>query len=416
MQATYSDIPLEGGVKKRALGLIFFIMLMDIVGLTIIFPVAPFIVGRFNNDALMVTMLTVIYAGAQFFSAPALGKISDRLGRRPVLLISVLGSAIGYFVFGLGGALWVLFLARLIDGATAGNLSIASAYLADVSKPEERAKTFTLIGMAYGFGFILGPALGGALSQISLDAPTFAAGVIALISVALIFFMLPESLPRERREMAPLRLVDFNPVASIGEIARKPGLGVLLIVYCLFSFAFDGINSTAGVFVAQKFDAQPWQIGALFVLTGIAMAVVQGALVPRLVPRFGEKRVAIASLIGQAVAAVLIVVAPALWMLYPLSVAQTAIVGFIFPTLAALTTSRVSEREQGRLAGVNAALAALMSAIGPLFAGLIYDHLMPGAPYWIGAAILLAAAVLMAGVRTPRVAPVAVAAAEPKTA
>jgi DHA1 family tetracycline resistance protein-like MFS transporter len=166
------------------------------------------------------------------------------------------------------------------------------------------------------------------------------------------------------------------------------------------------------VFAVDKFAAQPWQLGILFVVGGVAMAVTQGALVPKLVPRFGEKRMAITSLVGQAILALLIVLAPALWMLYPLGLLQSAVTGFIFPTMATLTTNRVTEREQGTLAGVNAALAASMSAAGPLFAGIVYDGIAPGAPYWIGAAVLLVAVVLMTGVRVAR--PVAVA--EPTTA
>src|ERR1051325_3320007 len=188
---------LDQQTTKRGLRLIFFIMLMDIVGMSIIFPVAPYIVQRYSNDALMVTMLTVIYASAQFFAAPALGKISDRVGRRPVLLLSVFGSAIGYFIFGIGGALWVLFLSRLIDGITGGNISTASAYIVDVSKPEERTKNFTLLGMAYGVGFILGPALGGVLGQWDLNAPVFAAGTIFLISAALVYRLRSEEHPSE---------------------------------------------------------------------------------------------------------------------------------------------------------------------------------------------------------------------------
>ena len=387
---------------KRALGLIFFIMLMDIVGLSILAPVAPYIVREFSGDALMVTMLSVIYAGAQFIAAPILGKISDRVGRRPVLLVSVFGSAIGYFIFGIGGALWVLFLSRLIDGITGGNLSTAAAYIADVSKPEERAKNFTLIGMAYGLGFIIGPAVGGVLGQISLNAPLFAAGVISLISVALIYFILPESLPKERRETKPLRLNDLNPFTSIGYMLFKPGLGVLLLVYMLFNFAFDGSNSTIGVFVVQKFAAQPWAIGVLFVTVGIATAVVQAALVGRLVPRYGEKRMAMVSLIGQAVGGLLILIAPAFWMLYPIGFLSSGITGFIWSTLGTLTANRVAEHEQGQLAGVNAALAGLMSALGPLWAGVVYDNVMPGAPFWMGAIILGFACIVLAGIRVPR--------------
>src|SRR5262249_42892033 len=159
---------------------------------------------------------------------------------------------------------------RLIDGITGGNLSSAAAYIVDVSKPEERAKNMTLIGMAFGFGFIIGPALGGALGQISLNAPVYAAAIISLLSAVLIYFQLPESLPRERRETKPLSLSDFNPLASISYMARKRGLGVLLLVSALFNFAFDGANSTGAVFIVQKFAAAPWQIGALFVMIGIA--------------------------------------------------------------------------------------------------------------------------------------------------
>src|SRR4029079_12236897 len=143
--------------------------------------VAPFIVRRYSDNASMVTLLTVIYAAAQFLAAPILGRVSDRLGRRPVLLVCVLGSAIGYFIFGLGGALWVLFLSRLIDGVTGGNLSTAAAYIMDVSKPEQRAQNMTLLGMAFGLGFIVGPALGGLLGQWSVNAPLFAAGGLSLV-------------------------------------------------------------------------------------------------------------------------------------------------------------------------------------------------------------------------------------------
>ncbi len=385
--------------SKPALGLIFVVMLMDIVGMSIIFPVAPYIVQRYSNDALMVTMLTVIYAGAQFFAAPALGKISDRLGRRPVLLVSVFGSAIGYFIFGMAGALWVLFLSRLMDGITGGNLSTAMAYIADVSSPQERPKNFVLVGMAFGLGFVLGPALGGPLGQISLNAPAYAAGIISLVSVALIFFTLPESLTKQRREVRPLRLVDFNPLASIGYMLRKPELGSVLVVYALFNLAFDSVNSTTGVFVSRKFLAQPWHLGLLFVVSGVALAIVQAVLTQRLVNKHGEKNVALTGLFGNAAGGVFIAIAPALWMLYPVIFLSGSLTGFIWAPMAALAANRVTEREQGQLAGVNAALGGLMAALGPLWGGFAYDHIMPGAPYWISALIIAVACLVLVRVK-----------------
>jgi DHA1 family tetracycline resistance protein-like MFS transporter len=400
---------LDAKTKKRALGLIFLIMLMDIVGLTIIIPVAPFIVQRFSPDALMVTTLTGIYAAGQFLAAPAIGKISDRLGRRPVLLTCILGSAVGYFIFGVGGALWILFVARAIDGITGGNLSTAAAYIADVSSPEERPKNFALIGMAFGLGFILGPALGGAVSQISIDAPAFTAGVISLASAALIYALLPESLPPALRRSTPLRAADFNPLVAIGEMARKPGIAILLLASCLFAFGFDGMNSALSVYIAEKFAVQPWQIGALFVVSGIVTAFTQAVLVQRVVARAGEKPMAIVSQVGLCLGALVIALAPAYWWLYPNILLVSGVGGFVWATLGSLTASKVQPHEQGQLAGVNTALQSLMAALGPLAAGVAYDQVAPGAPFWIGAGVFVLAGLLLLGVRVP----VRPAAAEP---
>lgn len=370
-------------------------MLMDIVGLLVLSPVAPFIVRRYSNEALMVTMITVIYAAGQFFAAPLMGKLGDRYGRRPVLLVSLLGQGIGYIIFGMGGALWVLFLARLVGGITGGNLSTATAYIADISRPEERAKNFTLIGIAWSLGLILGPAIGAVFAQISLAAPALAAAVLSFVNLLLGIFLLPESLPKERRETTPMRTRDFNPIVAIFEMARKPGLGWLLLVTCLFNFAFNGINSIATLFMIQKFEAQSWQVGLLLTLGGVALATVQFLLVQKLVRRFGEKLIAIASLVGQAVGNLAIFFSPVFWLVFPLNMINSATSGFTFPTLTTLNTNRVLPHEVGLLMGVTTALGSLMNIIGPLWAGAVYDHVMPGASYWMGAVIFVLAAVIL---------------------
>jgi MFS transporter, DHA1 family, tetracycline resistance protein len=380
---------------RRSLALIFLILLMDVIGITILGPVAPYIVQRFSDQAIMVSMITVIYAAAQFFAAPMLGKLGDRHGRRPVLLISLVGQAAGYIVFGLGGSLVVLFLGRLIGGITGGNMSTASAYIADVSKPEERAKNFTLIGVAWGLGLILGPALGGIFSQISLEAPAFFAAGLSLLNVLLGIFLLPESLPAAERDHSRMRASDFNPIVSIMEMARKPGLAWILGVLCLFNFAFAGINATSALFFIRKFAVQASQISLLMVLSGVSLAFVQLLLVRRLVPRFGEKAVAITSLLGQAIGGVITFFLPQFWMIFPINMLVSATSGFTFPTLTTLCTNRVLHREVGLLMGVTTALGSLMNIAGPLWSGVVFDHVMPGSAYWMGAIILILAALML---------------------
>jgi DHA1 family tetracycline resistance protein-like MFS transporter len=382
--------------SKLPLILIFSVMLMDIVGLLLIAPVAPYLVQQYSDKAIMVTMMTVIYAAAQFFAAPLLGKLGDRYGRRPVLLVSVLGQAVGYLTFGVGGALWVLLLGRLIGGITGGNLSTATAYLADVSTPQERAKNFTLIGVAWGMGLIMGPALGGMLSQITVNTPAYAAALLSLLNVVLMWFFLPESLPVERRSTTPLILRDINPAAAIGDMARKPGLGWLLLATGLFNFGFNGIGSINSLYVVEKFRAAPNQVGLLLAGGGITLAIVQFLLVQRVVPRFGEQRVAVISLIGQMAGALGMIFTPSLSLLYFVYMFNSAVSGFTFPTLTTLSTNRVQHHEIGSLMGVTTAIGSLMNIAGPLTVGVLYDQAGRTTPYWMGVVIFIIAAAMLA--------------------
>jgi MFS transporter, DHA1 family, tetracycline resistance protein len=376
---------------NAALGLIFAILLLDIVGISMLYPIAAYLVLRYSNDAFMVTLLTVIYAAAQFVAAPLLGKLGDMYGRRPVLLVSLAGSAVGYIIFGIGGALWLLFLSRLIDGITAGNQSVAAAYIADVSTPDIRAKNFTLIGMAWGVGLVIGPAAGAALGQWWLDAPAFLAAGLSLLGLLLGFFWLPESLPAAQRATTSLRLGDLNPFGAILAFLAKPGLGGLLLALCLFNFAFQGINSIESLFLIKRFAAQPWQIGALLVVAGATIAVVQ-RVVPPLVARYGEQRIAQASLLMLALGALATCYAPTLWLIFPINLLRTITSGLVFPTLGTLMTSRVAAREVGALMGVTAALGSFMTILGPLWAGVVYDRVMPSAPFWMSAGVFALAA------------------------
>lgn len=381
--------------KTLALALIFTVMLMDIIGLLILAPVSPFIVQQYSDLALAVTMITVIYAAGQFFAAPFMGKLGDRYGRRPVLLVSLVGQALGYLIFGLGGGLWVLFLARLVGGVTGGNFSTATAYLADISTPQERAKNFTLIGIAWSLGLILGPAIGAVLGQVSLATPAFAAAALTFVNVILAIFFLPESLPAEQRSTQPIKVNDINPFGAISFMARKPGLGLLLVVTILFNFAFNGIGATSSLFFIRKFSVDPGQVGWLMMLAGIALAVVQFLLVQRVVRRYGEKKVAVTSMFTLAGGYLAIFFAPLMLLVYPINMLTAAISGFVFPTLTSLNTGKVEHREVGLLMGVTTALASLTNIFGPIWAGLAFDRIMIGSPYWIGAGLLGMAALLL---------------------
>jgi DHA1 family tetracycline resistance protein-like MFS transporter len=393
-------MPLERPQTTRgALSLVFFIMLMDVIGFMILTPVAPYIVQRYSPEALMVTMITVLYAGGQFVAAPIIGKVGDRVGRRLVLLISLVGQGIGYLVFGLGGSLWVLFLGRLISGITAGNFSTAYAYIADVSRPEERTKNFALVGAAWSLGVVLGPAVGGIFAQFSLEAPAYAAAALSFLNVLLCVLILPESLPKEKRSASPMLLRDYNPIVSILDMAFKPGLGWLLIILSIYNFAFNGINSIVAIFVIQKFAAQPWQLSLLTVFAGIALTVVQFLLIQPLVARKGEKTVAVASLLGQSAGNLGIFAAPLFWMVCPLNMFTNALSGFTFATVSKLSTDRVPDNEVGMLMGVTTALGSLMGIFGPLWAGVVYDQVAMGTPYWMSAILYILAAAMLARIR-----------------
>jgi MFS transporter, DHA1 family, tetracycline resistance protein len=219
--------------------------------------------------------------------------------------------------------------------------------------------------------------------------------VVSLINMVLGIFLLPESLPKDRRDTTPLRLRDLDPIHSIMEMARRPGLGVLIIVYALFSFAFNGISGTYALFMIQKFSAETWQLSVMMMMAGLAIALANTFLVPAWVPKLGEKHSAVFSLVGLAIFYTGLFFMPFMWLAFLVNMLASAMSAFIFPAMTTLSIERVSHQEAGKLLGVITAVGSLMNILGPLGAGVVYDHVMMGAPYWMGAIILIAAALFL---------------------
>jgi MFS family permease len=307
----------------------------------------------------------------------------------------LLGSAVGYFIFGIGGALWILYLSRLIDGFSGGNVSIATAYITDVSSEKERTKNLGLIGAAFGLGLIIGPTLGGLLSQISLSAPAYLAAIFSLVATVVGFFILPESLPKDKRIIANLKWKDLNPITSIGRFITRPIVGIFLIVFVIFNFTFSGFTNTLTVFVINKFSTDPLNVAGILLVSGVVSSVVQGGLIGRLDVKFGDKKLLMAGLIILAFGLVLFFLAPSFWMIYLIISIISVGIGLISPTINSLISKNVSPMEIGEVFGVNTSLSSLMTVLGPLWAGLVYDYVRPSAPYWIGAILLIIAFILI---------------------
>jgi multidrug resistance protein len=385
-------------VSRQALTFIFIAVFLDLLGVGILIPVIPFFVGQFNQAALMVGLLALSYSAAQFITTPALGILSDRYGRRPVLLICVVGTGLGYFLFGFANTLWLLFAARLIDGFTGGNFSVAQAYIADVSLPEDRAKNFGLIGAALGLGFIVGPALGGWLSQDSLQTPAFVAGVLSLLTAAFGFFILPESLPPERRQRQPITLKELNPLRQVGDALRRPRLRRFLLASFAQNFALSGLQTNFALFTFVRFGLGPQQNGGIFTYLGVVSVLTLALITDRLVKRFSEQRLIVVGLGLITLGYAGVALAPEAWTLYPAITLIAVGGGIAEPTLTSTISKRVSPRQQGSILGATEALGSLAQLVGPVWAGITFDYFGANTPYWTGAGWLVISVLFAAGV------------------
>lgn len=393
------------GTVRGTRSFILITAFLNLAGIGIINPVYPFIVGKYTartDTAFVIALLFTSYSLCQFIAVPTLGALSDRFGRRPVLLISLLGSAAGYLIFGIGGALWVLFAGRIIDGITGGNLASIYAYAADISEPQNRTKFFGLIGAFAGMGFVIGPALGGLLYTITkvYEAPLYFAAIVTLANTAWGYFVMPESLPVERREK--IKFTRLNPLTQLRDAFSLPQLRLLFLGVFLWTLDFAMLQSNLSFLTEDRLGWQPEGTSAIFFVVGLVGILVQGILIRRLLPAFGEGKLAIAGLISMSIGFVLIAVVTATAFVPLLFIAILFTAGgngLLTPSLTGLLSQSVGAREQGRVQGGSQSVQALGRVIGPLWGGWTYGSIGPASPYLSGAVgLLLSAGAVVASI------------------
>lgn len=390
--------------REPSLSFIFVTMLLDILGLGLIIPVLPKLIESFTNNNIQSAssvygILVAVYALMQFLFAPILGSLSDKYGRRPVILISLFGSGVDYLFLAFAPSLAWLFVGRVISGITAANITTASAYIVDVSPPEKRAQNFGLLGVAFGLGFIIGPAIGGLLGNVGLRIPFLVVAGITLLNWLYGYFVLPESLKPENR--SPFSWSRANPIGSLTWLGRYPIVLALASTIVLASLAQAALQSVWVLYTEYRFNWGPRDVGISLAVVGISAALVQGGLIRQIVPRLGERR---SLVIGMAIAAVsfcLYGLANAGWMMYVIPFLG-ALGGIAGPSAQSIISQNVQANEQGSVQGALTSLNALTGVLGPLLATNIFRFfisdstpiLLPGAPFFLGAVLIFASLLL----------------------
>ncbi len=381
--------------RTSPLAFIFVTVFVDMVGYGLVVPLLPFYARQYAVGAALIGLLGSLYAAMQFVGGPFLGGLSDRAGRRPVLIVCLLGASLAYLMLGLTETLLLLFAAVVLAGGAGGTMATAQAYIADATPFEHRARGLGLIGAAFGLGLMAGPALGGFLSLYSLSAPAFAASALALGNAAFGLLVLPESLPPERRTPTPLR--HLNPLSQLRGVLSMGSIRGFLLTVFLLNLSFAGLLVNFPLFSNARFGWGASANAFFFAFVGVCAVLTQGVLIGRLQPRFGEERLLLGGLSLMMFNLGLMAVVPFGPLLYPVVGMLAVGVGLAIPALTALISHRVSGREQGKVMGGLQAVISLTLIVGPVVAGLAFESLGVPAPYWIGA-LLAALALLVASV------------------
>jgi DHA1 family tetracycline resistance protein-like MFS transporter len=392
-------------IKSTVLVFLYASAFLTAMGMGLVGPVLPYVVGRFVSDpgalAATVSALAMSYALCAFIAAPAFGALSDRYGRRPVLLVSLAGSALGYAVFGLAGALPLLFLGRIIDGLTAGNFSALFGMLADSTRQEERGPIFARIGAVLGGGIILGPAVGGLASQISLEAPVFIAAALCLLTMVWGLLFAPET-HVSGRGGEPVRLAQLNPFTQIADLLGVARLRPLLLAGTLFMIPFAMMQGLFGVQLKTALGWGPELTSTVFVAVGVSDIIVQGLLLGWLQRRFGELLVARGALLLGIVGLIaqgLLPVLPSSLLAYAGVMTFAIGEGAFSATLGALLSQAAGDA-QGKVQGGNQALNAAAQVLGPLLGGSLASRTNLSVPFYVGAGLVTLAGLALG--RTPR--------------
>ena len=395
--------PAAGRGGQAAMRFIMITVLIDMMSIGLIVPVLPALIGGFTgspaDQAFWYGVVAFAFSLANFIGSPILGAMSDSYGRRPVLLIGFCGLALNFFATGLATSLWMLIAVRLVGGAMQANAAVANAYVADISAPDERAKRFGMLGAMFGIGFILGPVMGGILGGIHLQLPFYAAGCLSLVNLAYGYFVLPESLPPEKRR--PFEWKSANPLVTLRDLAKLKGVGLLVGVVACTGLAQFVLYTIWVLYATFKFGWGPSENGWSLAAVGVMSVLVQGYLLGKLLKRFSPQRLALMGLASATVAHLLWGLATEGWMMF--AVIFVNVLGFaVSATMQSIISRAADEKTQGQTMGAVSSLNSLMAVVAPgIGAPLlgIVSHLPKGdwrigAPMYFCAALLFAALLL----------------------
>ncbi len=380
--------------NRRSLAILFIIVFIDLLGFGMVIPVMALYAERLGAPDSQIGWLMTGYSLMQLVFTPIWGRLSDRYGRRPLLLLSIVMTAVGFVGYALAPDFRWLLASRLFAGVATANIAIAQAYIADVTPPEGRARGMGLIGAAFGLGFVLGPALGGLLSAISLAAPGYAAATLAAANGVAAFFILPE--PKAR--VASAHRARFTAV--LDEL-RRPGIRRLIVIYLLATLAFSGMEATFALIAAHRFGLDQRHVSYVFAFIGVVVTVVQGGLIGLLTRHFGEQVLLVAGLILQAVGLATVPYAGNIFGLLGACLPLAFGSGLSTPALSSLLSRSARDEDQGGTLGIGQAAAALGRIGGPISATNAYDHVWYAAPYVGGALLMLVTAAIGSTLRRP---------------